>query len=306
MKKIIDNIKNFFNFSKPERRGTIVLLIIIFLLLFIRLFVINVFQKTSKLDIIEFTADVEKFFSDIDSLKADNLSKENFDFNNPDKSFAIAKLKPFPFNPNEMTTELWKKLGLRDKQISVIQNYMSKGGKFYNKGDFKKMYCIRPEEYSVLEPYIVIPKYNKIDTFKNNFAVNKKLIFELNSSDTLDLQEVSGIGPAFARRIIKYREMLGGFIKKEQLLEVFGMDSARYNQIVLQLSVDSKNIKKIDINNTTLQELKKHPYFGYYVAKSIIMYREKYGNFKSPADLKKVPLIYDDVYEKISPYLIVN
>lgn len=307
MKKLYNNFKLFFGFSKPERRGIIILVTIIIFFVLLRIFYVDFIQKKSKLNIKEFSADIEKFLSNIDTSQPTYTSrKDNFDFNNSDKSFSINQLNPFPFNPNEMSKDQWKKLGLRDKQISVIENYISKGGKFYKKDDFKKMYCISSEEYTVLEPFINIPNLNSNEINRNTIHQKKKLIFELNSSDTTDLQEVSGIGSSFAKRIIKYRDMLGGFVNTDQLLEVFGMDSTRYNQILPQLVVDTTNIKKIDINNITLQELKKHPYFGYYLAKSIITYREKKGNFKSLIDLKKVPLIYDDIYEKISSYLIIN
>lgn len=265
-------------------------------------------QKAILNDEKEFFADINRFLENIDTSNIYSSNKSNFDFNNSDKSFAKIQLNPFPFNPNNMSKEQWEKLGLKEKQISVIENYLKKGGKFYKKDDFKKMYCISLDEYSILEPYIEIPNdyFNKREANKTDITTKKNLIFELNSSDTIDLQQVNGIGPAFARRIVKYRDLLGGFVKKEQLLEVFGMDSTRYNQIILQLNVDATSIKKIDINKVTLNELKKHPYFDYYIAKSIISYRDKNGFFKNINDLKKVPLIYDDIFNKISPYIIIN
>lgn len=307
MKKIFENIKFLLSFSKSERRGIVILLTIIFVILLYRLFYLDYIQNSTTLSSEEFSADIEKFLNSIDTSQSYNITEnENLDFNNSEKSFALIQLNPFPFNPNKMTGELWKKLGLRDKQINMIEKYISKGGKFYKKEDFKKLYCISPEEYSVLEPFISIPKDSSIGNDKIVTSGTKKLIFEINSSDTLDLMEISGIGSTFAKRIIKYRDMLGGYVRKEQLLEVFGLDTMRYNLISSQLIVDNKNIKKIDINTVSINELKKHPYLDYYLAKSIITYRQKNGNFKSISELKKVPLIYDDVFEKISPYLVIN
>lgn len=61
--------------------------------------------------------------------------------------------------------------------------------------------------------------------------LEKGATIDLNSADTLLLTRVPGIGASFARRIYKYRELLGGYYVVEQLQEVYGMDRERYDQI---------------------------------------------------------------------------
>ena len=310
MKKASNQIKYYFSFTKGERRGIFVLISLLLLIIAARVFLLPYLVKTQKIDFSGFSKEIQTFEVYTDSLaQAEAYKKQNehFDYNNSDKSFAEIKLTPFPFNPNELQSEQWEELGLSPKQVKVILNYKAKGGKFYKKEDFKKMFCISKEEYNILEPYITIPeKDNKQQPIKYETKVKPLFIVEINNADTNDLQEIKGIGPAFARRIAKYRDLLGGFIKKEQLLEVFGMDSTRYAQIQSSFTINTSNIQKININKASIQDLKKHPYFDYYLAKSIVTYRTKNGDYKSVSDIKKANLIYDDFYERVCPYLTVN
>lgn len=128
----------------------------------------------------------------------------------------------------------------------------------------------------------------------------------LNSADTLDWQQLYNVGPAFARRIVKYRNLLGGFVHKEQLLEVYGMDSARYACIAPYIDIDSAGVEQMDINSATIDQLKHHPYLDYYQAKAIVGLREKEGAYHSVSDLRKVPVIDQETYNKILPYITCN
>lgn len=131
-------------------------------------------------------------------------------------------------------------------------------------------------------------------------------IVQLNSADTLQLQELYGIGPTFARRIVKYRNLLGGYVRKEQLLEVYGMDAERYNQIASYISVDPSAVKKIDINSASINDLKRHPYLDYYQAKALVAYRERGNTFSSMDDLLKVNLIEPSTTTKLQGYIQFN
>lgn len=128
----------------------------------------------------------------------------------------------------------------------------------------------------------------------------------LNNADTLDLQQLYNIGPVFARRIVNYRTALGGFVDKGQLMEVYGMDSARYADIAPYITLDTPAVRLLDINSATIDQLKRHPYLDYYQAKAIVRLREKEGLYRTASDLKKVPLIDQETYNKISPYITCN
>lgn len=134
----------------------------------------------------------------------------------------------------------------------------------------------------------------------------KPLSFELNTADSLDLVQLYNIGPVIARRILKYRSMLGGYVRKEQLREVYGIDSARYNDIAPHLTVDPSHINKLDINTADIDQLKHHPYLDYYQAKAIIRLREEKGDYKSVSDILNIPIIDSETFTRIEPYLICN
>lgn len=136
--------------------------------------------------------------------------------------------------------------------------------------------------------------------------VDKKISIRINEADTMDLQELRGIGAAYARRIYAYRERLGGFVKKEQLMEVWGIDSTLYLKIAPYIQMQPLKIKKHNINQVDVQSLKKHPYLDYYQAKEIVKYREKYGAFSSVEDIKAVHLMDRETYVRVKDYLCVS
>lgn len=129
---------------------------------------------------------------------------------------------------------------------------------------------------------------------------------ELNSADTAELQRLYGIGPAFAVRIAKYRDLLGGFVRKEQLLEVYGMDTVRFSGIADNVTVDPSQVRRIAINSATLDELRRHPYLDYYQARAITDYRKKGYRIEKPDDLLLVSLIDEATVRKLQDYIQFN
>jgi competence ComEA-like helix-hairpin-helix protein len=131
-------------------------------------------------------------------------------------------------------------------------------------------------------------------------------IIELNSADTFELQRLRGIGPGYARRIVRYRERLGGFYSISQLLEIWGMDSAKYNAISEHLSVNKDSVKTMNLNCATFKELLAHPYFPFETTRAIMLYRKDHKKFSSLSELKKIDIISDSAYRKMIIYLRVE
>ncbi|HAQ65780.1 MAG TPA: hypothetical protein DCR43_08020 [Bacteroidales bacterium] len=215
----------------------------------------------------------------------------------------------FKFNPNTIDEAGWKKLGLNNGQVRSIRNYMTSGGKFYKKEDVAKLYCLDSNDYRRLEPFINIPQttpwpVDSASSTRIKWPVFKTSVpIEINGADSATLTTISGIGPAFASRIIKYRNRLGGFVKKEQLLDVFGMDTIRFHQIDSMVLIDTSLIRKININTATFRELLKHPYLEYYMVKIICQERDKQKGFKSKNDLRALKPMYEELFRKIEPYI---
>jgi competence protein ComEA len=212
----------------------------------------------------------------------------------------------FSFDPNHTSTAQWEALGLSARQAKVMTNYVGKGGRFRNKEDLQKMFVISPARYSALLPYIHIKDPGKRDTsFSKSGFPHKRtpVMVDLNLADTIELDKITGVGPAFARRIYKYRERVGGFYKKEQLLEVYGLDSVKYKEISGQVTVGRQPLTMIRINNITFENLSRNPYLKFKEANAIIQFRKQHGNYGNIADLKKVAILSAETVDKLAPYL---
>ncbi|MCC7303565.1 MAG: helix-hairpin-helix domain-containing protein [Bacteroidia bacterium] len=134
----------------------------------------------------------------------------------------------------------------------------------------------------------------------------KGKIVELNTADSAVLVSLKGIGPSFARRILRYRERLGGFHTLEQLMEVYGMDKERFTLLSEQVSVDSSRIRRLNINTLPADSLRVHPYIRWNLANLIVKYREKHGFYREIGDLKHLDLVTDSIYCKLAPYCKVQ
>jgi len=211
------------------------------------------------------------------------------------------ELKPFEFDPNTLGREQWLEMGLKDNVVAAILKYREKGGIFNVKQDLKKIYTLSEKEYLALEPFIMIPEI----AIPDNESI-ENIVVGLNDADTLDLQLLTGIGPSFAKRIVKYRDLLGGFYAKEQLLEVYGMDSSKYVAIKDNITVDPSLVRKMNINTISIKEMINHPYFEFYIAKSILNYRSEVGKYTDITQIKEAKLIYDQLFMKIEPYLTIK
>ncbi len=126
---------------------------------------------------------------------------------------------------------------------------------------------------------------------------------ELNTADSASLTRIHGIGPSFARRIIAYRNKLGGFVNKNQLKEVYGLDAEKYTEINAEIRVDDSRIYKIPINTIEFEQLRHFPYLSYKQANAIIQYRAQHGSYKSIKDMGSVAILNEDILSKIATYV---
>jgi hypothetical protein len=307
------DIKNQLSFSRKEQFALIGLLFLMLLLISINL-IPDIFRKTpafSKHQLQEIVALHQQEFEALEDAKAN----ENFNVANPDRSVIEQKLNPFPFNPNNLAEESWKKLGLTTHQIHNIKNYESKGGKFFRKEDLKKIYTISETEYAILEPFIRIPSAGNQriarasqspdqaaaveETVKPKEAKPKIMVVELNGADSLQLIQLPKVGPWFAHRILKYREILGGFVDKKQLREVYGMDEDRYSSFSEYVEVDTASLKPLQINFAEFQAVVRHPYFSYPLTKAVFNHRDRNGMLQSFDQLLELAPASDS----LSPFL---
>ncbi len=312
MKRIF---KDFMTHHKSERNGVFVLLAIVFVLILYLSFSYLLYTP-DKIDFAKFEKQLKSFSdsvnSQVDSSGDAERKYKRYASYGKEEKLATSKGERFNFNPNDLSENDWKRMGLSDKQIHVIKNYESKGGKFKTKTDVKKMYCIQEKLFLSIEAFIVIPEIKK-DSVRSKFIKRDSaktvikiplavILVELNSADSLSLIKIRGIKGFYAKKIIERRKELGGYFSKEQLMELWKFDKEKYDGVEKYVSVDISLIKKININTCTAKEL-KHPYLSWNADNGIISYRTKHGKFANIEDIKKTDLVDDETYRKIAPYL---
>lgn len=295
----MEPVRKWFSFSKGERVAIITIMAAILVLVLACLF------RPARKSLSEST------LHNLDSLLAlRQAAIEEMQQKQSEKPQEVAELHPFPFNPNTLTEEEWLQMGLTDRQVRGIMNYRAKGGKFYSKSDVAKLYTISEEEYAQLEPFIVLPEVSRGKSAKSTSQSDvstsstaapgsttvttapseKKAIpiVDLNTVDSTTLVELPQIGGYTASRILAFRDKLGGFIDKEQLRDVKGMDSARFTSIQPYILIGEADLHKIDVNRADFKTLVGHPYLNYEQVKRIVNQREKRGMIKNWAQLQSL------------------
>lgn len=218
------------------------------------------------------------------------------------------------FNPNTADSTQLLRLGLSPRIVHNIYRYRHAGGVFHTPRDFARLYGLTLRQYRQLEPYIRIPQE---EMAADHFFPDKKPVMSddsarypvklqpterilLNTADTTQLRRVPRVGAYFARKIVNYRERLGGFVSTDQLLEIedFPKEALSY----FLISHDYK-IRKLRINELSFKALQRHPYIDFYQAKAIIDFRRLHGPIIS---LEQLHLSRDFTPEKIrrlEPYI---
>ena len=270
----------------------------------------NIINYRNKIGKFKTHKDFNKIYSINDSLAAvlkpylqlkENTSTKSISNNVKNKKDSL-----FIFNPNKVSIEQLELLGFKNKQAATLINYREKGGVFYKKEDFKKVYSVTDKMYDKLEHYIAIEKPERLPDTRQNIKIEPIEIKDLNKITKEELIFIRGIGDKTSERILKYRSRLGGFISLDQLEDIYGMDSLILANRVLYFKVDISVVTTVNINTVTFKELLSHPYCDYNSTKKIINYREMHGNFISVEQILKNNLINAKQYRKIASYLVTE
>lgn len=251
--------------------------------------------------------------------RQDKKSERQFEKTNAEKT--VTKYRFKPFNPNTVSFEELLAFGLSKAQASNIVNYRDKSGGFRDKAHFRKLYCMTDELFALISPYLVFEskaespieniaiedaKIEKSDS-KAQSKVSEVLVLDLNACDSLDLQQIRGIGKVRAARIYKYGKRLGGYVNVEQLKEVYGIDNELFEQIKGHFKVGKTDIRKININSDEIKQLTAHPYIDFQLAKALIRFRKDYGkDFQSAEEIRYIHFLSEQEAEKLIPYLKTN
>ncbi|MCY7423250.1 MAG: helix-hairpin-helix domain-containing protein [Chitinophagaceae bacterium] len=308
-------VKDYFTFSKRERTGIVILLILAVGAFYI---IPRVFHPpTQNIDRTALIKQIAALKITVDSSSPyksyDRERNDNVDFYHPKNTFnKEVKGELFEFDPNTLSVDGWKRLGVRDKTIQTIQNFINKGYKFRQPEDITKIYGLKQGQSERLLPYVRIAKLNTEiasvaakPTFANTYVSNKPAlsIIDINEADSNAFVALPGIGNKLASRIINFRNRLGGFVTVAQLGETYGLPDSTFQLIRKQLQCEHPVVATINVNTADAKQLKAHPYMTWNIANAIVRYREQHGNYANLLDLQKIEIISPEYYLKISPYL---
>lgn len=222
-------------------------------------------------------------------------------------------MERFVFDPNTADSTQLLRLGLQSWQVRNIYKYRASGGVYRKKEDFARLYGLTVKQYHELEPYIQIssdylpastlvsPREEYSDTLR--FTYQEKIAegehVDLNAADTSVYKTVPGIGSYYARQIADYGRRLGGYTTIDQLDEIdhFPVEAKAY------FTVDVSRISHININQLSLNELKRHPYINFYQARAIVEHRRLFGPIQSLEDLHLLPEFPPEAIARLMPYV---
>ena len=233
-------------------------------------------------------------------------------------SLPSRSVERFPFDPNTADSTQLRRLGLQSWQIRNIYKFRAAGGIYRKPLDFARLYGLTVKEYRELEPYIRIsPDYlpaatlvkessapvtaprdtTKVHHYPEKISETAHVI--LNTADTTELMKVPGIGPYFARKIVQYGQRLGGYVSVSQLDEIedFPLESKRF------FVVEGVAPQKLNVNRLSLNELKRHPYINFFMARTITDYRRLHGALHSLNDLRLTKDFPPEVIARLEPYV---
>jgi DNA uptake protein ComE-like DNA-binding protein len=215
----------------------------------------------------------------------------------------------FYFDPNTADSTQLMRLGLPVWMVRNIYRYRARGGIYRSKRDFAQTYGLTKKDFLRLEPYIRIsddyqsaailfPKEER-DTIRHTVKLKEGERIALNTADTTQLMKVPGIGSYYAKEIVRHGKWIGGYVSVDQLDEIEGFPQSAKQYFV----INNPTPQRIAINKLSLQQLRRHPYINYYMAKAIVDYRRLHGDIKSLQELRFSKDFTADVIQRLEPYI---
>jgi len=301
------NIRDYFSFTRGEKRGTVVLLLIIVALI-VANFSVDLFKSEHQTDFSEFELAINAFEKEIDTRQ--NSTKKE-----------VLTIELFDFNPNTVSDEIWKRLGFKNWQIKTINNYKSKGGNWKTKNDVSKIYGLEESHFEQLKPFILLPdKFKKKDKSypkKEQIKVDY-FKFDPNTISKRNWKQL-GFKDWQIKTIFNYKSQGGKWKSKADVKKIYGLDESDYNKLEPYILLPEKAIKKeyktikkkyskkIDINTADAKELTKlKGIFSEKYAAIIIKHRDKIGGFTSKEQLNDVWNMTAETYNGFINQLIIG
>lgn len=242
---------------------------------------------------------------------ADSAAAPSGNFGAERKADAPAMVILRPFDPNTADEATWQSLGAPAWLARRIGKYRAAGGIFRRAEDVGRIYDFPPELLARLAPYMRFAPAPPAATYRRD-AERKGTyepkapaypVLDLNTADSAQLEALPQLGPSTARNIIKYRKLLGGYVRPEQLYELYNQDSARTAVFLPYLRVTGQGLEPLRINEAARAGKLYHPYLPKAQARLITAWVRQHGNLARPEQLLQHRLTDSTAYKRLLPYL---
>lgn len=285
-------MENPLEFSKKTRKSLLIFLVVVIVVALLPRIVVSFLPK--------------------EELKFSKEEKRTLSFkptfNQYQRSYTFRKKMfrrpPSKFDPNLYTITDWMYLGLSKKQAASVLKFGKYG--FKSNEQLSKVFVIPKQLFDLIKDSTIYGMKKGFLVSATTHEVKKETVIhllELNSASEEELLAIPGIGPFFAKNILKQREKLGGFISLNQLLECWKFDDEKLAEVKPYMKVDPSLVQKLNINTATAEEFKKHPYFTWNLANSLYKIRKQKGAYSSLEEIKESVLMTEELYIKLKPYL---
>jgi DNA uptake protein ComE-like DNA-binding protein len=305
------NWRNFFEFSKRERIGVAILLLLAGALVILPKFWYEKYPPLAEEQEWRKWMQQIPVDSQLHSLTHTDAVPSEISSDPIEKEIHL-----HPFDPHQQTEQSWVAMGIPVRTARTIVRYVQKGGRFREARDIRKIWGLEEKDAQRLLPFIRIPQQRVSRQVIKEIAGNEfqykqereqPRVIDINTADSASWAALPGIGAVLSRRIVRFREMRGGFQSIQDLRKVYGLSDSVYQQLLpfLRISpahVSTNAITSVDtffLNRATVRQLMIRLSVSYEVALAIVGFRRQHGSFRQVEDLRKIAFIHDSLYRQI-------
>tara|TARA_Y100000385_G_scaffold287996_1_gene353543 strand:- start:4173 stop:5048 length:876 start_codon:yes stop_codon:yes gene_type:complete len=291
----MEKIKSHFVFNRSQRNG--ILLLIFFTSGYLVLNYYVDFSKESLLDIN--SKEVIAIQKELDSLRTIEIESK--------------KPKVFPFNPNFLSDFKGYVLGMSTEEIDRLLAFRKENKWINSVKDFKKVTKVSDSLLNKISPYFKFPDWISNSKSKKNYLKKgfKEKTFQqkvdLNITTQEQLEKVNGIGKVKSKKIIDYRNKLGGFSDDIQIYQLYGLDYQLINKVLNEFTVKTpKEIIKMNFNSISASDIATIPGISFDLAKRIWEYRILNEQIESFSQLQNIEGLTKRKLQGIQLYLKIE
>ena len=223
----------------------------------------------------------------------------------------LPTLHPHPFDPNRVSADALRSMGLPRKVAETWVRYRKAGGYFNEASSLHRIYGMREAWYQQLEPYLRFSEpTDSLAAARMEAALREKhfpeeterLFLDINTASREEWESLWGIGPVLAGRILRFREALGGFYSPDQLAQTYGLPDSTFRRLRDRLQLQT-SWRRWQVNHLGADSLARHPYLNGRQARALVAYRAQHGPFRQASDLRALHILADSTINKLEPYL---